>query len=302
MPALSILDLVRVTEDTDARGALDNARDLAAHAEALGLSPILGRRASQHARHRERRDGGRPRPYRGGHPHDPRRRRRHHAAEPCADRHRRAVRHAGAAVSRPHRPRPRARAGHRSAHRPGAAPDACRAPTIFRRTCSNCRRSSRRRGRTRASRRCRPPAPRCRCGSSDRAPTARSSPPRWACPTPSPRISRPICCCRRWTSTAAASSRRSSSRSPTRWSASTSSPPTPTRGAAAGDDAADVVHQHVSRHARPEPAADRRYRDLLVAGREGAGDADAGTFHRRIARHRACRAWRHCSPRPAPTN
>lgn len=33
MTALSILDLVRVTEATDARGALDNARDLAAHAE-----------------------------------------------------------------------------------------------------------------------------------------------------------------------------------------------------------------------------------------------------------------------------
>ena len=37
MPALlSILDLVRVTEETDARGALDNARDLAAHAEEWG--------------------------------------------------------------------------------------------------------------------------------------------------------------------------------------------------------------------------------------------------------------------------
>jgi len=34
--ALSILDLVRVTQDTDARGALDNARDLAAHAENWG--------------------------------------------------------------------------------------------------------------------------------------------------------------------------------------------------------------------------------------------------------------------------
>src|SRR4051794_39598881 len=34
MAALSILDLVRITEATDARGALDNARDLAAHAEA----------------------------------------------------------------------------------------------------------------------------------------------------------------------------------------------------------------------------------------------------------------------------
>jgi luciferase family oxidoreductase group 1 len=36
MTALSILDLVRVTEATDARGALDNARDLAAHAENWG--------------------------------------------------------------------------------------------------------------------------------------------------------------------------------------------------------------------------------------------------------------------------
>lgn len=36
MTAISILDLVRVTENTDARGALDNARDLAAHAEKWG--------------------------------------------------------------------------------------------------------------------------------------------------------------------------------------------------------------------------------------------------------------------------
>ncbi|MFA5956731.1 LLM class flavin-dependent oxidoreductase [Hyphomicrobium sp.] len=36
MAALSILDLVRVTQNTDARGALDNARDLAAHAEKWG--------------------------------------------------------------------------------------------------------------------------------------------------------------------------------------------------------------------------------------------------------------------------
>jgi luciferase family oxidoreductase group 1 len=36
MTALSILDLVRVTQQTDARGALDNARDLAAHAEQWG--------------------------------------------------------------------------------------------------------------------------------------------------------------------------------------------------------------------------------------------------------------------------
>ena len=33
MTTLSILELVRVTQDTDAKAALDNARDLAAHAE-----------------------------------------------------------------------------------------------------------------------------------------------------------------------------------------------------------------------------------------------------------------------------
>ena len=40
MTPLSILELVRVTEETDARGALDNARDLAAHAENWGYRRI----------------------------------------------------------------------------------------------------------------------------------------------------------------------------------------------------------------------------------------------------------------------
>lgn len=40
MPPLSILELVRVTEDTDAKGALDKARDLAGHAERLGYRRI----------------------------------------------------------------------------------------------------------------------------------------------------------------------------------------------------------------------------------------------------------------------
>jgi luciferase family oxidoreductase group 1 len=38
MASLSILDLVRITQDTDARGALLNARDLAAHAERWGYT------------------------------------------------------------------------------------------------------------------------------------------------------------------------------------------------------------------------------------------------------------------------
>jgi len=40
MVPLSILDLVRVTQETDARGALDNSRDLARHAETWGYRRI----------------------------------------------------------------------------------------------------------------------------------------------------------------------------------------------------------------------------------------------------------------------
>jgi luciferase family oxidoreductase group 1 len=40
MTALSILELARITQETDARGALDNARDLAAHAETWGYRRI----------------------------------------------------------------------------------------------------------------------------------------------------------------------------------------------------------------------------------------------------------------------
>ena len=40
MTTLSILELVRVTQETDAKGALNNARDLASHAEHLGYRRI----------------------------------------------------------------------------------------------------------------------------------------------------------------------------------------------------------------------------------------------------------------------
>lgn len=40
MTPLSILELVRLTDETDARGALDNARDLAAHAEGWGYNRV----------------------------------------------------------------------------------------------------------------------------------------------------------------------------------------------------------------------------------------------------------------------
>ena len=67
----------------------------------------------------------------GGHAHDPRRRGRHHAAEPLAARDRRAVRHARIAVSRPHRSRPRSRAGHRLSARCERCGATRAAPTPF---------------------------------------------------------------------------------------------------------------------------------------------------------------------------
>ena len=122
--ALSILDLVRVTEETDARGALDNARDIAVHAEAWGYrriwvaehhnmpgiasaatSVVIGHIAAGTKTIRVG-AGGIMLP--------------NHAPL----RHRRAVRDAGAAVSRPHRPRARPRARHRPAHAARLAPHA----------------------------------------------------------------------------------------------------------------------------------------------------------------------------------
>ena len=40
MTALSLLELVRVTQDTDAAAALNNARDLASHAEQWGYGRV----------------------------------------------------------------------------------------------------------------------------------------------------------------------------------------------------------------------------------------------------------------------
>ena len=141
----------------------------------------------------------------------PGRGRRHHAAEPCALCHRRAVRNAGAALSRPHRPRTRPRPGHGPAHAARLAPPAGGGGDAFPRTSSNCRRSSPRPLPASASRPCRRPERRCRSGSSARAISARCSPPSSGCLTPSRRISRPTSSFPRWRSIAAASSRRSNS-------------------------------------------------------------------------------------------
>ena len=193
MTPLSILDLVRVTEDTDARGALDNARDLAAHAESWGYRRIWVAEHHNMPGIASAATSVVIAPYRGGHEDHPGRRRRHHAAQPCALRHRRAVRHAGAAVSRPHRPRARTRAGHRPAHAARLAPHA-----RGRRELSAGR--ARAAGLPRA-RRPEPAHPGGAGGGHGSAavdprlePFRRAcSPPSSACPTRSPRISRPTC-------------------------------------------------------------------------------------------------------------
>ena len=100
MVPLSVLDLAPIVEGGDAApGVPPLARPRAARG-ALGLPPLLARRAPRHAGHRQRGDGGRHRPRRRRHVDHPRRRRRHHAAEPRAARDRRAVRHARVALSR----------------------------------------------------------------------------------------------------------------------------------------------------------------------------------------------------------
>ena len=78
------------------------------------LHPLLGGRASQHAEHRELGARHHDRADRGGDRASARRLRRRDAAEPRAAPGRRALQGAGRPVSRPHRSRPRPRAGHRS--------------------------------------------------------------------------------------------------------------------------------------------------------------------------------------------
>ena len=89
---------------------------------AARVPAVLGRRASQHARHRQLGAPGADRPHRRRDHHLAGRVRRRHAAQPCLPGGRRTVRHAGGAPSRPHRPGHRPRAGHQPGHRGRAAP------------------------------------------------------------------------------------------------------------------------------------------------------------------------------------
>ena len=192
MTPLSILELVRVTQETDARGALNNARDLAAHAEKWGyrriwvaehhnMAGIASAATSVVIAHLAAGTttirvgaGGIMLP--------------NHA--PLCDR--RAVRDAGAALSR-------AASTSASAARRAPISSRCapcgarrRRPRPSRRTFWSCRPSSAPgESRTSASRRCRRPERKCRSGSSDRAISARCWPPSSGCLTRSRRISRP---------------------------------------------------------------------------------------------------------------
>ena len=231
MTPLSILELVRVTEGADARAALYNARDLAAHAESMGLSPHLGGGASQHGGHRQRRDIGRDRAYR-----------RRDMAYP---------RRAGGIMLPNHAPYVIAEQfGTLACLFPGRidlglgrAPGtdqitlrACavrpNAPDLSRRTCWNCRPFSRRPDRASdrggAGRGTKVPLG-FRFQHLRRAGRRRARAALRFCVAFRART----CSCRRSRSIAADSSRLRSSTGPTQWSGSTSSPPTPTpkRGA-----------------------------------------------------------------------
>ena len=113
MIPLSVLDLSPVTTGISGPQALRNSLDLAPPRRPARLHPLLGGRAPQPAEHRELGARHHDRADRGGDRAPARRLRRRDAAEPRAAAGGRALQGAGRPVSRPHRSRPRPRAGHR---------------------------------------------------------------------------------------------------------------------------------------------------------------------------------------------
>ena len=216
---LSILDLAHVPVGSDVSQALRNTLDLARHVDELGYqrywlaehhnmpgiasaatAVVIGQVA-------------------GGTKTHPRGRGRHHAAQSFAAGDRRAVRHARGAVSRAASTwawvARRAPMGS-----PGARCAAIRArPSIFPTMCRSCSSCWARCSPGSACAPCPAPAAMCRCGFSAPASSAPSSPRSWACPTPSPRISRRPRCIPRCACTASVSSLRRSCRRPTPWRA-----------------------------------------------------------------------------------
>jgi alkanesulfonate monooxygenase SsuD/methylene tetrahydromethanopterin reductase-like flavin-dependent oxidoreductase (luciferase family) len=290
MVPLSILELGRVREGSDRRAALDDARAAGAARRGLGYTRFWvaehhNMPDGHHGRHLARDPA-----HRRGHQHDPRRRRRDHAPEPRAVRDRRAVRHAGHAVPRPHRPRARPRAGHRPGSRcvrcaatPGAADTFPQDVLELQMFLGPVRPGQR----------------------IEAVPGSGTDVPLWILGSSTfgaqlaaelglpfgfashfaPAVARRGAA----RSTASASSPRPSSRSRTRSSASTSSPPRPTPRRAAGDLAADVVRRLRPRRAAALAAADRRHRDVLDPAGEMPRLADARVQRSSVAPHRARR-------------
>ena len=192
MTPLSILELVRVTQETDARGALDNARDLAAHAEKWGYrriwvaehhnmpgiasaatSIVLAHLAEGTSTIRVG-AGGIMLP--------------NHAPYVIAEQ----FGTLGATFSRAASTLDLAARQARISSRCARCAVRRRRPRTSRRTFWSCKPSSRPRAPASASRPCRPRGRKCRCGFSDRAISARCWPPNSGCLTLSRRISRPI--------------------------------------------------------------------------------------------------------------
>ena len=171
-------------------------------------------------------------------------------------------------------------------HRPRAAPRPRRAPRLSRRTCWSCS-AYFGPGRARPARPRRPRRGDRRAALDPRLEhcSAPSSPPRSACPTPSPRTSRPTDLHAALEVYRSDSSRRPSSRAPYAMAGLNVYRRRHRRGgAAAVHHPAAGVGEPLPRRARAVPAADRRHRGLLDAGREGAGVVDADVLPRRLAR------------------
>ena len=164
MVRLSVLDLVPVTAGSTPGDALRNSLELARHAERLGYQRYWVAEHHNMTGDRQRGDLGRHRLPRRRHLDDPRRCRRHHAAQPLAAGDRRAVRHARIALPRAHRPRPRARARHRPAGGARPAPRSGPRRQLPAGRHASCRPSSR---------------PRSRASRSQAVPGAGSEVPLW---------------------------------------------------------------------------------------------------------------------------
>ena len=196
MPPLSVLDLSPVTTGDAGRAGVAQQPRSCASRRCARLSRATGSPSITICEYRKLRARHHDRPDRGDHAAHARRLRRRDAAQPCAAHGCRALQGAGGAVSRAHRSRHRARARHRSDHI-GRAAAAAGYPRRrrFSRTLQEMllHREQGLSGKPSVLESARDAVRRCACRRSfcsDRAITARSSPPRSVRDFPSRIISR----------------------------------------------------------------------------------------------------------------